>query len=153
MTGRSSRLSRKELYTGAMVLFIGLFYFLTIAVSIFQTDYSRFDRGEMKMFMLSLFYLAAGILFLLRKNAGWIMSTAILFNFVFVMMVLIISLSQAGAFSVYALMAVFLFLLILLSFLFLFSKETRKKYMVNNKSYLITLLLAGLTAWANFVLK
>jgi hypothetical protein len=133
-----------------MVIFIGLFYFLTISVSIFQTEISKFDRGEMKMFLLSLFYLTAGILLLMRKNAGWVMSTAILLNFVFVMMVFIISLSQAGAFTMYALMALLLFLLMMLAFLFLFNKNTRKKYFVNNKSYLLTLLLGGLLAWVNF---
>ena len=153
MTNRSSKPGRKELYSGSMVIFIGLFYLLTIALTVFQAEVIKLDPGELRMLVLSFFYLASGILFLLRKHTGWIFSAAILLNFVFVMLVFIVSLSQSGAFNTYALMALFLFFLLLLSFLFLFSRDTRRKYGVNNKSYLFTLTCAGLLAWVNFGLQ
>jgi len=150
MTSRSSRPGRKELYSATMVIFIGLFYLLTSGITVLQSDIATFNSSEMKMLLLAVFYLFSGVILLLRKHAGWIFSAAILLNFVFVMLVFIVSLSQSGGFNTYALMAIFLFFLLLLSFLFLFSRDIRRKYEVNNKSYLLTLICAGLLAWVNF---
>ena len=150
MTNWNTNLSRKELYSGAMVIFIGLFYLLSTAGTIANLFSGNYEWKEIKMFALALFYLLGGILYLWRKNAGWIMTAAILLNFVFIMMVFIISLSQSGGLTSFTLMALFLFILLILSFIFLFDKQTRRKFLVNNKSYLLTLLVYGLLSWINF---
>jgi hypothetical protein len=134
-----------------MVIFIGLFYLVSIGSAVFQVTTSKFDWNEMKMLVLSVFYLISGILFLLKRNAGWIMSAGVLLNFVLVMVVFIFSISQQGAFSTAAAMGFFLFFLLLLAFLFLFGRNTRRKFAVNNKSYLITIGIYLLLIVANFL--
>jgi len=151
MTGRNSDLSRKEMFTGSMIIFIALFYLLSIGSSVLSAG-ARFDRSDMKMLALALFYLFGGIFFFRKKNAGWIISTAILLHFVMVMLVFIISLSQTGTLNAYSGMSIFLFFLLLLGFLFLFGKQTRRKYMVNNKSYLLTIGIYLVLIFTNFYL-
>jgi hypothetical protein len=135
-----------------MVIFIGLFYFISIGSAFFQLTTTRFEWNELKMLLLAVFYLISGILLLLKRKEGWIMSAGVLLNFVLVMIVFIFSISQQAAFSAAAAMAFFLFFLILLAFLFLFSRSTRKKYAVNNRSYLFTIGIYLILITANFLI-
>ena len=131
--------SRKELYSGSMVIFIALFYLISGGLQVLQASANGVDWPEIKMLLLAVFYLASGILLLRKRNAGWIMSTGVLLNFVLVMLVFLISMSQGAAFNGYAAMAIILFFLLLLALVFLFNRNTRKKFAVNNKSYLATI--------------
>src|SRR5688500_8051610 len=103
--------SRKELYSGSMVIFIALFYLISGGLQLWQVSANGFDWQEIKMLLLAVFYLVSGTLLLLQKNVGWIMSTGVLLNFVLVMLVFVISMSQAAVFNAYAAMAIILFFL------------------------------------------
>ena len=144
--------SRKELYSGSMVIFIALFYLVSVGVQLMQVSQAGFQWTEIKMLVLAVFYLISGTLLLLQRNAGWVMSAGVLLNFVLVMLVFIISLSQGIGFNAYAAMAIILFFLLLLAFVFLFSRQTRKKFAVNNKSYLATISVYLLLIAANFLI-
>jgi hypothetical protein len=133
-------ISRRELYSGSMVIFIGLFYLVAVASGLFNTrSLTALGWQDIKQGLLAVFFIISGILFLRKKAAGWIFTAGILLNFVLVIGVIIISLASSGPFVSYAALQLMLLPLFLLAFIFLFRKETRKKYRVNNKSYLLTL--------------
>ena len=144
--------SRKELYSGSMVIFIALFYLISGGLQLWQASANGFEWPEIKMLLLAIFYLVSGTLLLLQRNAGWIMSAGVLLNFVLVMLVFVISMSQGGVFNGYAAMAIILFFLLLLALIFLFNRNTRKKFSVNNKSYLATISVYLLLIAANFLI-
>jgi hypothetical protein len=144
--------SRKELYSGSMVIFIAFFYLISAGLQVWQASANGVDWPDIKMLLLALFYLASGTLLLLQRNAGWIMTTGVLLNFVLVMLVFLISLSQGGVFNAYAAMALMLFFLLLLALIFLFNRNTRKKFSVNNKSYLATITVYVLLIAVNFLI-
>ena len=152
MISRLTSISRKELYSGSMVIFIALFYLLLIGSNLAHVSIRRIDWPLVKMLLLALFYLVAGILFFSRKTAGWMMSSGILLHFVLTMCVLIFTLAGSGIFDKSAGMAFILFFLLLLALIFLFSRKTRKKYSVNNKSYLVTIAIYLLLLAVNYVL-
>ena len=144
--------SRKVLYSGSMVIFIALFYLISGSLQLWQASAKVLAWVEIKMLLLALFYLASGTLLLLQRNAGWIMSTGVLLNFVLVMLVFLISLSQGAVFNTYAAMALMLFFLLLLALIFLFNRTTRKKFSVNNISYLGTIGVYLLLIAVNFLI-
>ena len=145
-------ISRKELYAGSMVIFIALFYLISGGLQLSQASASGVEWSEIKMLLLASFYLVSGILLLLRRIAGWIMSAGVLLNFVLVMLVFVISMSQGAVFNAYAAMIIILFFLLLLALIFLFNRNTRKKFGVNNKSYLGTIGVYLLLIAANFLI-
>ena len=152
MINRHTSTSRKELYSGSMVIFIALFYLLLIGSNLMHVSISRIDWPLIKMMLLAVFYLLAGILFFRKTNSGWVMSSGILLNFVLMMCILIFTLAGSGNFDRSAAMAIMLFFLLLLAFVFLFSPATRKKYRVNNRSYLLTVGIYLLLLATNYVL-
>jgi hypothetical protein len=148
-------LNRKEIYAGSMVLFIGLFYMVPLVTPIFQPGFNlrkAFSLIELKMLLLSLFYLTGSILFLRKRNAGWLICAATLLNFLLVPLTFFISMSQVGNFTPFAAIVLAFLILLLMSFLFLFKKETRIKYKVNNKTYLLTFGLYIILVIATFML-
>jgi hypothetical protein len=144
--------SRKELYSGSMVIFIALFYLISGGLQLWQASANAIEWPDIKMLILAVFYLMSGTLLLLQRNAGWIMSAGVLLNFVLVMLVFLISLSQEAVFNAYAAMAFLLFFLLLLALVFLFNRNTRKKFAVNNKSYLGTITVYLLLIAVNFLI-
>ena len=144
-------ISRKELYSGSMVIFIALFYLISGGLQLWQASAHGFAWLEIKMILLAIFYMVSGTLLLLQRNVGWIMSTGVLLNFVLVMLVFVISMSQGAVFNGYAAMAIILFFLLLLALIFLFNRRTRKKFSVNNKSYLATISVYLVLIAINFL--
>jgi hypothetical protein len=146
MTDKVSRLSRKELYSGSMVIFIAIFYFILISSSLVQLMTSRskinFEWEQLKMMLLTTFYFISGILFLMKKKSGWVMSAATLLNFILYAILVFWNMSQSfSGFQPSVLILVMTFILLLLAFLFLFNKNTRKRFQVNNKSYLMMIFV------------
>ena len=152
MINRLTSISRKELYSGSMVIFIALFYLLLIGSNLVHVSIRRIDWPLVKMLLLALFYLVGGILFFRRKPAGWLLTSGILLHFVLTMCVLLITLAGSGGFDKRAGMAIILLFLLLLALIFLFSRKTRKKYSVNNKSYLVMIAVYLLLVAVNYVL-
>ena len=152
MISRRSNISRKEVYSGSMVIFIALFYLLLTGSNFIHSSITRIDWQLVKMSLLAIFYLAAGILFFRRKHAGWVMASGVLLNFVLMMCVLIFTLAGSGSLDRNAAMVFILFFLLLLALIFNISKETRKKYAVNNLSYLLAIGVYLLLLGANYLL-
>ena len=145
MTNNGIRLNRKETFSVSMVLFIGLFYVLSLATSLFQTQSipvnKLFGLTEGKFLLLSIIYCSGAISFFRKKNIGWIICAATLLNFVVVVFKGVLNVSQSQRFDAYAAMVISFFLLLLMALLFLFNKKTRSKFLVNNKSYLFTIVV------------
>jgi len=145
MTGGTFRLNRKETFSASMVLFIGLFYVLSLFSALFQTQSIPVNRlfglTEGKFLLLSIIYCSGAILFFRQKNPGWVICAASLLNMVVVVLRSVISLSQSQRFNMFAAMVLSFFVLLLMAFLFLFNRGTRTKFVVNNKSYLLTIVV------------
>ncbi len=155
MTREADRLSRMETYSGSMVLFIGLFYLVSVGSVLFQTGLHKsglWGAVELKMLLLSLAYLSGGILLFLKKMTGWMICVATLLNYVWVVLVYVLAMSTAGSFNAFAAMAIAFFILLVLAFLFLFNGVTRRKFMVNNRTYLFTMILCALIGTVMFAL-
>ncbi len=150
------KLNRKETYSGSMLSFIGLFYLMSLSASLFQTSSITakylFGLVEIKFLLLSVFYCYGAISFFRKKNQGWVICTATLLNFIVVVLRYIVALSQSGNFDGFAVIVLSFFFLLLLAFLFLFSKRTRSKFNVNNKSYLLVIGVYFLLLVSTFIL-
>jgi hypothetical protein len=149
-------LKRKETFSVSMVIFIGFFYLLSLASALFQTKSIPVQRifglTEIKFLLLGIFYWMGAVAFFRLKTIGWIICTATLLNFVVVLFKFVITVSRGARFDTFSAIIVSCFILMLMSFLFLFNKETRIKFMVNNKSYLITICVYALLLVMTFVL-
>ncbi|MEO5998742.1 MAG: hypothetical protein ABIN89_18375 [Chitinophagaceae bacterium] len=156
MTGGSIRLNRKETFSVSMVLFIGLFYVLSLVSALFQTQSipvnKLFGITEGTFLLLSLIYCSGAIFFFRKKNIGWIICAATLLNFVVVVFKGVINVSQSPRFDAYAAMVISFFLLLLMALVFLFNKNTRLKFAVSNKSYLLTIAVYIMLLLITFLL-
>lgn len=151
MINRSTSISRKELFSGSMVIFIGLFYLVPSVLNLFHVKGYTLLWPELKMLLISVFYILSGSLFFFKKNVGWIMTAGVLLTFNCILIAIIFRMSQAGGLESFALMAILLFSLLVLAFLFIFSNNTRRKFNVNNKSYLLTIGVYLLLLAVNFL--
>ena len=79
------------------------------------------------------------------------MTAGVLLNFVMVTTAVIVRMSQELYFSASAAITFAVFLLILLAFIFLFGKQTRRKFGVNNESYLAIIGIYLLLIAANYI--
>ena len=143
------------MYSGSMVIFIGIFYILTLVSSLFQVNTINFSTTllvlELKWLLSGLLFVCGGIFLFMKKQAGWVICAATLLNFVVIIFSNIVTLSQAGALNPNAAKTMFGLVLLLAAFIFLFNRTTRKKFMVTNKSYLLTiglyLVMLAMTYW------
>jgi len=149
-------LSRKETFSVSMVIFIGLYYFLSLASSLFQTQSIQagriFGLTECKFLLLALFYSSGAFSFFRQKNRGWIICTATLLNYILVLANAVVTISQTQSFDRLAAMIISFFVLLLMAFFFLFGKDTRKKFMVNNKSYLLMMAVYVMLLLVTFLM-
>ena len=149
------RLSRKETFSVSIVIFIGFFYLSSLVSALFQTHSipttRLFGATEMKFLVLGLFYWSGAIAFFRIRNGGWVICTATSLNFVVVVFQFVVAVSQSQKFDGFAAIIVASFLLVVAGFLFLFSKETRNKFTVSNKSYLFVICVYGVLLVATFL--
>lgn len=138
-------LNRKETFSVSMVIFIGFFYLLSLASALFQTRSIPLNRlfgvTEIKYLFLGIFYWSGAISFFRVRKWGWVICTATLLNLIVIVSQLVISVSQSSKFNGYAAIVISSFVLVVAAFLFLFSKETRIKFKVNNRSYLLVIVV------------
>lgn len=155
MTRMTSSLNRKEMFSASIVIFMGLYYIIVFISSFVQARplnmFTYHFWMELKWFLAGLLFASGGILMFIKKNPGWVITTATLLNFVVIVLVNIISLSQIVKLNAYMAITIGFFVMLVMAFLFLFSRATRLKFMVNNKSYLLTialyLLMITVTFW------
>lgn len=155
MTERFEPLNRKEMFSASMVVFLGLYYVIIFVLSLLQAKSLQISTQllmvELKWFLSGLLFVSGGVLMFLKKQAGWVISTATLLNFVLIIFMNILSLSQIGKLNAYIAIVIGFFGLLCMAFLFLFRRPTRLKFRVNNKSYLLTialyLMLITVTFW------
>ncbi len=149
------KLNRKETFSVSMVIFIGFFYLSSLVSALFQTGtipaMRLFGVTEIKFLVLGLFYWIGAIAFFRVRTGGWVICTATLLNFVVVVFQFVVSVSQSPKFDGFAAIIVASFLLVVAAFLFLFSKETRNKFTVSNKSYLFVICVYGVLLVATFL--
>jgi hypothetical protein len=141
-------LTRKETFSVSMVIFIGFFYLLSLASALFQTRSIPLNRlfgvTEIRYLFLGIFYWSGAISFFKIRKWGWVICTATLLNFIVIVSQLVISVSQSSKFNGYAAIVISSFVLVVAAFIFFFSKETRIKFMVNNKTYLFVIVVYGM---------
>lgn len=155
MTRMLLSLNRKEMFSASMVIFLGLYYIIIFASSLFQAHSLQFPTHlllvELKWLLSGLLFVSGGILMFRKKQAGWVISTATLLNFLLIVFMNILSLSQIIKLNAYIAITMGFFVLLCMAFVFLFRRPTRVKFMVNNKSYLLTialyLMLITITFW------
>ena len=148
------KLNRKELFAVSMVLLAGFLYLLLEAISLFSRLGSgeKFDIGgfkikqfnllmDIKMIALGLLCVLGSWLFFKLKNAGWIICTSILLNIFFITGIVLLTAASANYWNILVAFDVALLAVSVLAIVCLFTKQTRLKFTVNNKSYLISFLL------------
>ena len=139
----SFSLSRKETFSVSMVIFIGFFYFVSLASTLShpaaKPGTAVFGIMEIKFLCLGLFYWTGAVLFFMLRNPGWIICTATLFNFIVVVLQFVVAVTGSRNFDGFAAIIMSSFLLVILAFIFLFSTESRTKFLVTNKSYLLVI--------------
>ena len=147
-------LTRKETFSVSLVIFIGFYYLYTVLSVLIPArgipeGYSRIMAW--KYLLLGLFYWWGAIYFYLLRPAGWVICTASVLNFVMVVFNYLAALLQSGRTDALTLMAGICLLLVITCFLFLLSKETRSKFSVSNKSYLLAIGVYGLLLAATYI--
>lgn len=140
-------LSAKEKFSGAVSLLLGLFYLLSEAWRIFiysQREYasgfsSTFFMTHFKMIILAGLAVLGGLLLFRKNNYGWIICTAILLQAELLAFMSMMNTFEYGFNNPFLFLPTLLFVQFLFSFAFLFPTTTRKKFLVNNRSYLFHL--------------
>jgi hypothetical protein len=154
------RLLKREIFAAFIVFIIGFIYLGLDGISL----YSRLLGNEkislagykvkqfawwldVKMIAAGLLCITGGWLFIQQKKAGWIISAAVILNVIFLgVLVFVFAATTNYRDTAIALLTGFLVLLII-SFFGMFKRATRKKFKVNNKSFLLAFLLyAGIIA-------
>jgi hypothetical protein len=156
MTMEKLPLNRKETYSVGMVIFIGFYYALSLGSSLIQSQNlaraNLFGLTESKYLFLCLFFWSGALSFFRQKNRGWVICTATLLNYVVVVLNAVVSILKSQQFDAFAAMSVSLLLLLLMAFLFIFNGETREKFRVNNKSYILTIAVYIMLLLITFLL-
>ncbi len=149
-------LNRKETFSASMVIFIGFFYLLSLASAFIQTRnlHVTIHIGitEIKFLFLGIFYWYGAISFFRVITRGWIICTATLLNFIVVVFQLVASVLHSSGSYNYTAIFISSFMLVLAAFLFLFNKDTRTKFAVTNKSYLLVICVYGLLLALTFLI-
>lgn len=136
-------LTRKEIYSGSFVIFVGLFFLLTSVAPLFQSreavPFNPLTKDFLKPAIYSLLNLAGGILLFMRKKPGWTICTGSMFATVLLPLIVIM-----GSFPIILsraqLLPLLFVLLAVFALVFMFDKAVRKNQRVNNLDYLLTFL-------------
>lgn len=144
MNEEKQRLSRMEIFSGCLIMFVGLFYLMSLAGPLFQPKEAvKFDLvtiQQAKMLLYVLMYLGGALLLFKFRKPGWVITTASLMNIVCIMFYFVVGLLQTGL-NIYQLIP-FLFLsLAIMALYFMFNKIVRSNQRVNNMDYLITVIV------------
>src|SRR5438309_1067322 len=118
MNGINS-LSRKETFTGSMVLFIGLFNFWPLAASLAHSG-PVFLHGTLPSVLLNMLlpiilYLAGSILFFRQHNSGWILCATSLLQLIPVTFRYVLMIIWSGGYYAYVAMTIIFFVLLLMA--------------------------------------
>jgi hypothetical protein len=154
MTNNTTGPGRKELYAASMVIFVGVFYLLSVQSIVMQVKtmgLKNLKWDELKWLLLAIVFLFAGISFLRGKPIGWVFCAAILLNLVVEFSNLVWAASQAGGITGYALILLALLFLSLLAFAFVLGANIRRRFKANNRSYLFTILICALLLCITFL--
>ena len=159
-------LNRKEkfvayllLVLGIIVLLIQIMSFLSSApaTSSVEGDMIRMSKSELlsnfRTFLTIVFCFAGSRLLLLKKNAGWIIGFSILLLFVVLLSALLFSYLRIEQFSYSLVVLIAGIAIMLMGAIFLLLKETRQKFMVSKKSFLLTTAVFILLIVVYFVLQ
>ena len=136
-------LTRKEIYSGSFVIFVGLFFLLTSLAPLFQSreavPFNPLKADFLKPTVYSLLNLAGGILLFNRKKPGWAICTGSMFATVLLPLIVIVN-SFPIILSRAQLLPLLFVLLAIFALVFMFDKAVRKNQRVNNLDYLLTFL-------------
>ena len=136
-------LTRKEIYSGSFVIFVGLFFLVTSAAPMFQSreavPFNPLTKNFLKPTFYSLLNLAGGILLFARKKPGWAICTGSMFATVLLPLIVIM-----GAFPITLskdqILPLLFVTLAICALVFMFDKTVRKNQRVNNLDYLLTFI-------------
>ena len=137
-------LSRKEIFSGCLIIFVGIFYLMSLAGPLFQPkDAVKFDLltiQQSKMLLYILLYMGGGLLLFRFRKPGWIITTASLMNIVCIMFYFVVGLLQSGL-NIYQLIPFLFLTLAIMALYFMFDKQVRNNQRVNNLDYLLTVII------------
>lgn len=141
MIEEKQRLSRMEMYSGSLVVFVGIFFLFAVLGPLFQNreavPFNPLTRDFLKLLFYALLNLVGASLFFLRRKPGWAICTGSLFAILLLPMILVFGTWPIVISKEYILPLLFL-ILAFLALAFMFNKTVRKNHRVNNGDYLIT---------------
>jgi len=152
----------KEIYVECLVLFVGIVYLLAQIDSLFSIgsttvtgDTVQISKNEILSHVRSIitifFCFAGGILLIKHRRTGWILSQAILLLLLTILSGIFFS--NISFLNISAIILVIGMFLLLLAIYFLVGKDTRQKFSITWKSYLLVLLLFASLAAFYFLLQ
>ncbi|MEO6917227.1 MAG: hypothetical protein ABI151_17780 [Chitinophagaceae bacterium] len=144
MNEEKRSLSRTEIFSGCLVIFVGIFYLMSLVGPFFQAkeavSRTLFTIQQAKMLLYVLLYLGGGMLLLGFRKPGWVITTASLMNIVCITFYFVVGLLQTGL-NIYQLIPFLFLTLAIMALYFMFRKEVRINQRVNNLDYLFTVVI------------
>ena len=146
--------NRKEIFSGSLVMFIGLYYLLTLVSGFLQSTGKPGSFGilQFKWLFTGVLYVSGGIAMFRMKRTGWLIVAATLLLHTMLMLLLVFRVIAQGEFNRFHIFPLLFFVIVLMALGFLFQKETRLRFEVNNKAYLLTIGLYLVLVVVNYVL-
>lgn len=144
MNEEKASLSRMEIFSGCLLIFVAIFYAMSLAGPIFQpkeaVPLNLLTVQQGKMILYVLMYAGGGMLLFRFRKPGWVIATASLMNIVCITFYFVVGLLQTGI-NIYQLIPFLFLTLAIMALYFMFNKTVRTNQRVNNKDYLVTVIV------------